>query len=100
MNIIKRLTNSTKGLLSISEQRISTIIIAFLTFCGFSLYILMTTKDIPNNLKDLLETFLFVIGGVNLPHAVGSAVTAYNSLSGNQTPTDTTDSTQSETQNN
>lgn len=61
----------TRAIFSIQEKKVSTLIVAFLFFCGLGAYpiILGRSDDLPINLVSVLIALITAIAGVN---AVGS----------------------------
>lgn len=53
--------------LSIQEKKISTLIVAFLFFCGLGAYLAITgeTRDLPPNLVNVIIALITAIAGVN-----------------------------------
>jgi hypothetical protein len=57
--------------LSLDEFKFSSLVIAFLCFAGVAVFGYITGGDISNNWLDLLETMIYVIGGVNAVKGLG-----------------------------
>ena len=57
----------TRQLFSIQEKKVSTLIVAFLFFCGLGAYpiILGRSDDLPINLVSVLIALITAIAGVN-----------------------------------
>lgn len=53
------------NLFSIDEQKLSSLIIVLLVLSGCAVFSVLNYGDIPENLKDLIETIAFLIAGVN-----------------------------------
>jgi hypothetical protein len=77
-----------KTFLSISEAKISALIIGLLFALGFGLYIAYVRGDIPDNLTTIITTLILTIGGVNAIHGATSLMSGKGSLppSDPQTP--------------
>lgn len=61
------LDETTKNFFSIQEKKISTLIIAFLFFCGLGAYLAITgeTRDLPPNMVSVIIALITAIAGVN-----------------------------------
>ena len=61
------LDETTKNFFSIQEKKISTLIIAFLFFCGLGAYLAITgeARDLPPNLVNVIIALITAIAGVN-----------------------------------
>ena len=57
----------TRAIFSIQEKKVSTLIVAFLFFCGLGAYpiILGRSDDLPINLVSVLIALITAIAGVN-----------------------------------
>ena len=57
----------TRQLFSIQEKKVSTLIVAFLFFCGLGVYLAMTgeSRDLPPNLVTVIIALITAIAGVN-----------------------------------
>lgn len=57
----------TKQIFSIQEKKVSTLIVAFLFFCGLGAYPIITGKsdDLPPNLVSVIIALITAIAGVN-----------------------------------
>ena len=62
-----RMDEVTRQLFSIQEKTVSTLIVAFLFFCGLGAYpiILGRSDDLPINLVSVLIALITAIAGVN-----------------------------------
>ena len=62
-----RMDEVTRQVFSIQEKKVSTLIVAFLFFCGLGVYLAMTgdTRDLPPNLVTVLIALIGAIAGVN-----------------------------------
>ena len=60
-----KIKNMFSEMFSMQEKRISTIIICLLVFVGVSVYLYIARNDIPDTLLTLLQTHIYVVGGVN-----------------------------------
>jgi hypothetical protein len=69
-----------KTFLSISEAKISALIIGLLFALGFGLYIAYVRGDIPDNLTTIITTLILTIGGVNAIHGATSLMSGKGSL--------------------
>lgn len=56
--------------LSIDEAKVSVLIILCILTFLFALIMYVIDGDISNNLTDLLEILVFVIGGVNISNSI------------------------------
>ena len=58
---------ATRQLFSIQEKKVSTLIVAFLFFCGLGVWLAMTgeARDLPPNLVTVLIALIGAIAGVN-----------------------------------
>ena len=58
---------ATRQLFSIQEKKVSTLILAFLFFCGLGVYLALTgeNRDLPPNLVTVLIALIGAIAGVN-----------------------------------
>jgi hypothetical protein len=56
-----------KDFFSIQEKKVSTLIVAFLFFCGLGAYLAITgeTRDLPPNLVNVIIALITAIAGVN-----------------------------------
>ncbi|UOQ46052.1 hypothetical protein MUN89_09105 [Halobacillus salinarum] len=64
--------------LSADESRISAIIIGFFITLLFAMYQYVSTGSIDENAKNLLTTFVYVIGGVHVSQHVKDYVLTRN----------------------
>lgn len=62
-----KIDDVSKELFSLQEKKVSTLIVAFLFFCGLATYLAITGeyKDIPPNLVSVLIALITAIAGVN-----------------------------------
>ena len=62
-----RMDEATRQLFSIQEKKVSTLIVAFLFFCGLGVYLAMTgeSRDLPPNLVTVIIALITAIAGVN-----------------------------------
>ncbi len=62
-----KLNGEVKEFFSIQEKKISTLIIAFLFFCGLGAYLAVTgePQDLPPNLVSVIIALITAIAGVN-----------------------------------
>lgn len=60
-----RMDEMTRNIFSIEEKRVSTLIVAFLFFCGIAAYLAIESGDIPPNLVNVLLGLITAIAGVN-----------------------------------
>ena len=67
-----------KGLFSIDERRISTIIVVFFVFVGVALYKYFTTDNITQGIQSIIINMIYIIGGVNVSSNVLSAMNGNN----------------------
>lgn len=64
---MSKMDEATRQLFSIQEKKVSTLILAFLFFCGLGVYLAMTgeTRDLPPNLVTVIIALITAIAGVN-----------------------------------
>ena len=64
---MSKMDEATRQLFSIQEKKVSTLIVAFLFFCGLGAYpiILGRSDDLPINLVSVLIALITAIAGVN-----------------------------------
>ena len=57
----------TQQLFSIQEKKVSTLIVAFLFFCGLGVWLALTgeSRDLPPNLVTVIIALIGAIAGVN-----------------------------------
>ena len=57
----------TKAFFSLQEKKVSTLIVAFLFFCGLGVYLALTgeTRDLPPNVVSVIIALITAIAGVN-----------------------------------
>lgn len=60
-----RMDEVTRNVFSIEEKKVSTLIVAFLFFCGIAAYLAIESGDIPPNLVNVLLGLITAIAGVN-----------------------------------
>ena len=58
------------SVMSIRENRISTIVLILFIFTGFGLWQFIQTGDIVENVKGIITTCLLLVGGINVSDAV------------------------------
>jgi hypothetical protein len=54
-----------KETFSMQEKRVSTIIISLLAMLGLSFYLYIVRGDIPETLLSIIQTLIYIVGGVN-----------------------------------
>ena len=64
---MSKMDEATRQLFSIQEKKVSTLILAFLFFCGLGVYLALTgeNRDLPPNLVTVLIALIGAIAGVN-----------------------------------
>jgi hypothetical protein len=62
MNSIK---SFIKEVFSMSERRVSTIILSLVAVLILSFYLYLTKGDIPETLLVITQTLIYIVGGVN-----------------------------------
>ena len=65
-----------KGLFSLEERKASTVMMAFIFFCGVGAYMIKINGDIPSNITTILLTFGGIVGGVNSLPNIANIITA------------------------
>lgn len=62
-----RMDEITRHVFSIQEKKVSTLILAFLFFCGLGAYLAITSesRDLPPNLVSVIIALVTAIAGVN-----------------------------------
>lgn len=58
--------NYILNFLSADEQKLSALILCTFLLAALAVYECVTTGDVPVQLKDLLETLIFCVSGINV----------------------------------
>ena len=58
------------SVMSIRENRISTIVLILFIFTGFGLWQFVQTGDIVENIKGIITTCLLLVGGINVSDSI------------------------------
>lgn len=64
--------NKITDFLSADEQKLSALILCLFGMAGIAGYSYLTSGDISSNMKDLIETLIFAIAGMNIAGTVAS----------------------------
>ena len=80
------MNETRKNFFSIQEKKISTLIIAFLFFCGLSAYLAVTSevRDLPPNMVSVIIALITAIAGVNAVDSWASRGRSNNNEDRNQ----------------
>ena len=64
---LSKMDEVTRQLFSIQEKKVSTLIVAFLFFCGLGVYLALSgePRDLPPNLVTVIIALITAIAGVN-----------------------------------
>ncbi len=54
-----------KNVFSMQEKRVSTLIICLLSIMVLAFYLYITREDIPETMMIIIQTLIYIIGGVN-----------------------------------
>lgn len=82
MNSIKNFLTET---FSMSERRVSTIILSLISLLVLATYLYLTKGDIPETLLTILQTLIYIVGGVNGLNVVTKVFTSSVDSKVNQT---------------
>lgn len=62
--------NKITDFLSVDEQKLSALILCLFVLIGITGYSYLVNGDISSNMKDLLETLIFAVAGINIAGSV------------------------------
>lgn len=69
-----------KGLFSIGEHKVSTLVCSFMVLLGFVIYVFMISHTVDNNMTTIIITFILSIAGTNGVNTVSDLITTKSQL--------------------